>query len=93
MPPKDFYATEAEMFNDIQAWLAQHAYAFQKGRSRQISKNCIKVVYKCDCAGKLLALNCQRDELQRPYDRICNTSSKKTGYEFSVNSVQVNQHH
>jgi hypothetical protein len=43
--PKNFYATEKEMFDNIQAWLALHYYAFQKGRSKPISKDCKKLLY------------------------------------------------
>jgi hypothetical protein len=43
--PENFYATEKEMFDNIQAWLVLHYYAFQKGRSKPISKDYKKLLY------------------------------------------------
>jgi hypothetical protein len=91
--PENFYATEKEMFDDIQVWLVLHHYAFRKGRSKLISKDCKKLLYQCDYARLVLVANRQQDDPRRPYDRICNTSSKKASYEFSVSGVQVDQHY
>jgi hypothetical protein len=55
---ENFYAIKKEMFNDIQVWLVLHYYAFQKGRSKPISKNCKKLLYQYDCAKLVLATNC-----------------------------------
>jgi hypothetical protein len=93
LPPENFYAIEEEMFGDIQAWSAQYHYAFQKGRSKPIGKDRKKLLYQCDCAGLVPVSNRQQDDPQRLHDRICSTSSKKTGCEFSVSGVQVDQHH
>jgi hypothetical protein len=43
--PKNFYAIKKEMFDNIQAWSALHYYAFWKGRSKPISKDCKKLLY------------------------------------------------
>jgi hypothetical protein len=43
--PKNFYITEKEMIDNIQVWSALHYYAFQKGRSKTISKDCKKLLY------------------------------------------------
>jgi hypothetical protein len=93
LPPENFYATENEMWTDIQAWAAQHRYAFRIGRSNTIGKDRKKVFYQCDCCGPLPVENRPRDDLRRPQHRIRSTSSKKTGCEFSVAGVMVDAHH
>jgi hypothetical protein len=56
--PKNFYATEKEMFDDIQVWSTLHYYAFRKGRSKSISKDHKKLLYQCDRARLVLVANC-----------------------------------
>jgi hypothetical protein len=60
--PKNFYAIEKEMFDNIQVWLALHYYAFRKGRSKPISKDCKKLLYQCDRARLVLVANRQQDD-------------------------------
>jgi hypothetical protein len=43
--PKNFYATEKKMFDNIQVWLVLHYYAFRKGRSKPINKDRKKLLY------------------------------------------------
>ena len=62
LPPENFYATEKEMFDDIQVWSALHHYAFRKGRSKPISKDRKKLLYQCDRAGPVPAANRQQDD-------------------------------
>src|SRR5436190_21391091 len=93
LPPENFYTTEEEMWTSIQAWAAQHKYAFRVGRSKPIGGNRKKILYQCDRCGKLPVENRPRDDPRRPHDRIRSTSSKKTGCMFSVNGIMVDAHH
>jgi hypothetical protein len=58
LPPENFYATEEDMFQDIQAWAAQYKYAFQRGRSKPIGKHWKKFLYQCDCCRPIPVENC-----------------------------------
>jgi hypothetical protein len=93
LPLENFYATEEEMFQDIQAWAARYKYAFRRGRSKPIGKHRKKFLYQCDRCGPMPVENRPRDDPRHPYNRIRATSSKKTGCEFSVSGVIVDAHH
>ena len=91
LPPADFYASEGEMWTAIQAWAAQHKYAFRVGRSNVVNKHRKKLLYQCDRCGPLPVENRPRDDPQRPNHRIRSTSSKKTGCQFSVIGIMVDE--
>ena len=70
LPPVDFYASEGEMWTAIQAWVAQHKYAFRVRRSNVVNKHRKKLLYQCDCCGPLLVENHPRDDPQCPCDEL-----------------------
>ncbi len=93
-PPEATYATEQELFESIQAWAKQHSYCFRIGRSKIINdKSRKKVYYECDRAGRRPSINRPLDDRLRPQERRRFTSTSKTGCEFSVVGVQVDDHH
>jgi hypothetical protein len=93
LPPVDFYTTQEELFNSIQAWAKQHKYAFRVGRWKPIGKHRKKYTYFCTCCGPKPIIDRPQNDPRRPRDRIRSTSTKKTGCEFSVCGVQVDDHH
>jgi hypothetical protein len=93
LPPEDFYTTEKELFDAIQAWAKQHKYAFRILRSRPVSNSRKKVTYCCTRCGDKPIIDRPENDLRRPRERICSTRTMKTRCEFSVCSVQVNDHH
>src|SRR5579871_4721998 len=70
LPPENFYATEDEMWESIQAWAAQHKYAFRHGRSKPIGKLRKKLLYQCDRCGPIPVENRPRDDPRHPNNRI-----------------------
>jgi hypothetical protein len=90
---KDFYTTEEEMYTSIQTWATKHKYAFQRSRSKPVSNHRKKVLYQCGRSGPPPIIDRLHDDLRRLHNRVRCTSTKKTGYEFFVNSVQVDDHH
>lgn len=93
LPPEDFYTTEDELFNAIQAWAEQHKYAFRILRSKRIGKARKKVIYCCTRCGDKPIMDRPKDDPRRPHNRIRLTRTMKTGCEFSVCGVQVDDHH
>jgi hypothetical protein len=93
LPPEDFYTTEDELFNAIQAWAKQHKYAFRILRSKPIGKSRKKITYSCTRCGDKPVMNRPENDPRRPRDRIRSTRTMKTGCEFSVCGVQVDDHH
>ena len=91
--PEDFYTTEDELFNAIQAWAKQHKYAFRILRSKPLSKTRKKVTYCCTRCGDKPIMDRPKDDPWRAHDRIRSTRTMKTGCEFSVCGVQVDDHH
>jgi hypothetical protein len=71
----------------------QHKYAFRIGRWKNISKYQWKYFYECTCCGPTPVIDRPSNDPQRSYDRIRSTSTKKTGCEFSVCGVQVDDHY
>ena len=93
LPPENFYASEPELYAAIQEWAMQHNYAFRVGRSKKISKNRMKYMYFCDRCGQPPAVDRELNDKRRPNPRVRNTRSKKTGCEFSVCGVQIDDYH
>ena len=62
LPPENFYTTEDEMWTSIQAWAAQHKYAFRVSRSKPIGDNRKKILYQCDCCRPMPAENHLQDD-------------------------------
>jgi hypothetical protein len=93
LPPEDFYTTQEELFDAIQAWAKRYKYAFRIGRSKTIGKHQKKYYYICTCCGPKPIMDRPQNDPRRPCDRIRSTKSKKTGCEFSVCGVQVGDHH
>jgi hypothetical protein len=93
LPPEDFYTTEKELFDAIQAWAKQHKYAFRKLRSKPIGNSRKKVTYSCTRCGNKPIVDRPENDLRRPRERIRSTRTMKTGCEFSVCGVQVDDHH
>jgi hypothetical protein len=92
LPPEAIYNSKDELFDSIQEWAKQYKYAFRTNRSKRISATREKVFYECDRAGPEPVQNRPRDYPRRPRDRVRLTSTAKTGCQFSVVGVQVDDH-
>ena len=91
LPPEAIYSSSKELYTAIQAFARQHCYAFSIGRSRLINKGPRKTItYNCDRYGPTLPANNPQDSL---ITRKRCTSTCKTGCEFSINAVQVDENH
>ena len=86
LPPEATYSSKEELYASIQAWAAQHSYAFRIGRSNKINNGPrIKIFYNCDRCGPPPSENHLQGYLQA---RKRQTTTRKTGCQFSVIAVQ-----
>ena len=91
LPPLATYTTEEGLYESIQAWAKQHNYCFRIGRSKAISGSRKKVIFQYSRCGSGLVVNRLQDDSLRPQNRIHSTSTSKTGCQFLVVRVQVNE--
>src|ERR1700722_18324935 len=99
LPPLATYNSQDGLFESIQAWSKQHNYCFRVGRSKTINSGSRKkVFYECTHCGPIPSVNRLQDDAEDPQDniscprdRIRSTSTSKTGCQFSVIGVQVNE--
>jgi hypothetical protein len=86
LPPEAIYSSKEELYTSIQAWAAQHHYAFCIGRSNKIHNGPrIKIFYNCDRYGLPPPENHPQRYLQA---RKRQTTTRKTNCQFSVIAVQ-----
>jgi hypothetical protein len=86
LPPEAIYNSKEELYTSIQAWAAQHYYAFCIGRSKKINNGPrIKIIYNCDRYGAQPPDNHPQHYLQA---RKRQTTTRKTGCQFSILAVQ-----
>jgi hypothetical protein len=86
LPPEAIYSSKEELYTAIQAFAAQHYYAFTIGRSKKINNGPrIKIFYNCDRYGPPPPENYPQKHLQA---RKRHTTTRKTNCQFSVIAVQ-----
>ena len=91
LPPEAIYSSKEELYASIQAWAAQHYYAFRIGRSTKISNSLrVKITYNCDRCGPPPPENHPQGYLQA---RKRQTTTRKTGCQFSINAIQQRDTH
>ena len=82
LPPEATYSSKEELYASIQAWAAQHHYAFRIERSTKIhNTERTRIQYSCDRAGLAPPINHPQKSLQ---DRQRCTATRKTGCQFSI---------
>jgi hypothetical protein len=82
LPPEATYSSKEELYASIQAWAAQHCYAFRIERSTKIhNTERTRIQYSCDRAGPAPPANHPQKSIQ---DRQRHTATRKTGYQFSI---------
>jgi hypothetical protein len=82
LPPEATYSSKEELYTSIQAWAAQHHYAFRIERSTKIDNSIrTRILYSCDRAGLVPPANHPQNSLQ---DRKRRTATRKTGCQFSI---------
>jgi hypothetical protein len=91
LPPEAIYSSREELYSSIQAWAAQHHYAFMIGRSNKINKGPrMKIFYNCDRYGPPPPDNHPAKHTQ---DRKRYTTTRKTNCQFSVVAIQYTDAH
>ena len=86
LPLEAIYSSREELYTLIQAWAAQHYYAFRIGRSNKINKGTrLKIFYDCDRCG---APPQETHPQKYPHSRIRNTSTRKTNCQFLIVAIQ-----
>jgi hypothetical protein len=86
LPPEAIYSSKVELYTSIQAFAAQHSYAFYVRRSTKINNGLrSKITYNCDRYGLPLPENHPQNYLQA---RKRQTTTRKTGCQFSVLAVE-----
>jgi len=86
LPPEAIYSSREELYASIQAWAAQHHYAFMIGRSNKIHNGPrMKIFYNCDRYGPPPPENHPAKQLQ---DRKRRTTTRKTNCQFSIVAIQ-----
>ena len=86
LPPEAIYSSKEELYKAIQAFVAQHHYAFIVGQSNKIHNGPrIKIFYNCDRYGPLPPDNHLQNYLQ---DCKRRTTTRKTNYQFSIVAIQ-----
>jgi hypothetical protein len=86
LPPEAIYSSKEELYASIQAWAAQHSYAFRIGRSNKINTGPrIKIFYNCDRCGPPPPENHPEHSLQA---RKRQTTTRKTNCQFSIVAIQ-----
>jgi hypothetical protein len=87
-PPEAIYSSQDELYRSIQAWAAQHNYAFRIGRSKVVgSSSRKKILYDCDRSGKPPPVD---HASNYPHTRKRQTKTRKTGCQFSINAIELN---
>jgi hypothetical protein len=82
LPPQAIYSSKEELYTSIQAWAAEHRYAFRIERSTKIhNTKRTRILYSCDRAGLAPPTNYPQRSLQ---DRQRHTTTRKTGCQFSI---------
>jgi hypothetical protein len=82
LPPEATYSSNEELYASIQAWAAQHHYAFRIERSTKIDNSTrTRVLYSCDRAGLVPPTKHPQNTLQ---NRKRCTATRKTGCRFSI---------
>ena len=82
LPPEATYSSKEELYALIQAWAAQHYYAFRIERSTKIDNSIrTRILYSCDRARPVPPVNYPQNSLQ---DRKRHTATRKTGCQFSI---------
>jgi hypothetical protein len=91
LPQEAIYSSKEELYTAIQAWAAQHNYAFTIGRSKKINNSPrIKIFYNCDRYGPPPPDNHPAKHLQ---DRKRRTTTRKTNCQFSIVALQYADTH
>jgi len=86
LPPEAIYSSKEELYASIQAWAAQHHYAFRIGRSTKISNGPrVKITYNCDRCGPPPPENHPQGSLQAHKQQ---TTTQKTGCCFLIVAIQ-----
>jgi hypothetical protein len=86
LPPEAIYSSKEELYTSIQAWAAQHYYAFRIERSKRINNGIrTRILYSCDRAGIVPPVNHPQNSLQ---DRKRYTATRKTGCQFSIVALE-----
>lgn len=86
LPPEAMYSSKEELYTSIQAWAAEHHFAFRIERSKKINDNVrTKIIYSCDRAGKAPPANHPQNSLQ---GRKRRTATRKTGCQFSIVALE-----
>ena len=86
LPPEALYSSKEELYTSIQAFAAQHSYAFRIGRSNKINNGPrSKIFYNCDRCGPPPPENHPQRSLQA---RKRQTTTRKTGCQFSVVALE-----
>jgi hypothetical protein len=87
LPPEAIYNSKEELYTAIQAFAAQHYYAFTIGRSKKINNGPrTKIIYNCDRYGLPPPNNGPQNHLQV---RKRHTTTRKTNCQFSVLAVEL----
>ena len=82
LPPEAIYSSKEELYTSIQAWAAQHHYAFRIKRSTKIHNSVrTRILYSYDHTGLALPANHAQNSLQ---DCKRYTTTRKTGCQFSI---------
>jgi hypothetical protein len=76
------YSSKEELYTSIQAWTAQHHYAFRIERSTKIQNGRrTKILYSCARAGQAPPVSHPQKSLP---DRQRRTATRKTGCQLSI---------
>jgi hypothetical protein len=88
LPPEAIYSSSTELYESIQAFARENDYCFRIGRSTRINNGPRQAItYTCDRCGQRPPEKHAEKTLQARKRR---TSSRKTGCQFSINAIQVN---
>ena len=86
LPLEAIYSSKDELYSSIQAWAAQHYYAFRIGRSNKIHQGPrIKIFYNCDRCRPAPLDNYPQNY---PQARKRQTTTRKTGCQFSIVALE-----
>jgi hypothetical protein len=86
LPPEAIYSSKEELYTSIQAWAAQHYYAFRIRRSKKLYNGPrTKIEYNCDRCGLPPPLDHPQHSLQV---RKRQTTTRKTGCRFSILAIE-----
>ena len=87
LPPEAIYSSSQELYSAIQAHAKQYNYTFVQANSKLVNQHGRqKILYYCDYykqpPAKLQSKATSQAQKQK-------TTTRKTGYKFSVNAVQI----